>query len=155
MKDPLYPKPTSLSTWSDEYRRLELPCIESMHERLILATGTDYEQWARDAFLIRAVLEQAIALANIAEYIYEDAFDASEIACDSRSKVHYSLRPLQREVMFRALDVFNQEAKSASRAEARKRRAEKTAAAPPPPKKQKASSANCQPLPEIHTAPTV
>lgn len=147
MRDPLLPKPTSLANWPELYRSLELPSINDMYERYVVAMGTGYEAWARDAFMIRAVLEQAVTLASIAEHIYVDAIEASEIALDSRSSAHHSLRPLQREVMFRAMDAFQQEKKNERREEARKRRAEKKAAESPqdpPPRKRRSTKGEAQ-----------
>ena len=81
--------------------------------------------------MIRAVLEQAINLNNIANYARQDAWDASELASTGRSGTHHTLRHLHREVAFRTMDMWKQYERENRLAESRKRRTEKKAAAPP------------------------
>lgn len=157
------PKPPSLDGFPEVLRDYELPSVDDMHQRAFLADGTGYAQWALDAFYIRLVLEQAIVLNHIGRYIYQDAFEASELACDGRKKINHSLRTLQREIMFRAMDVFGKNARRDRLEEARQRRAEKKAAehgADPPPKKRRKkgeglTAPTVSPSSEKRTAPTV
>ena len=148
-------RPYSMEQLPATFDGWELPSLRSMVDRAIAMQGTNLFRITVEAMMIRAVLEQAINLNNIANYARQDAWDASELASTGRSGTHHTLRHLHREVAFRTMDMWKQYERENRRAELRKRRSEKKATAPPIRKKQKASSANCQPLPEIHTAPTV
>ncbi|MCD2165571.1 hypothetical protein [Comamonas koreensis] len=132
----------------------EMPSLRAMLDRAMVLQGTNLFRQAVEAMMIRAVLEQAINLSNIANYARQDPWDASELAFTGTSGTHASLQHLHREVAFRTMDMWKQSEREERLAQARKRRAEKKAAEPPK-KKRKASSVNCQPLPETRTASTV
>ncbi|MFC4925002.1 hypothetical protein [Delftia deserti] len=141
------PRPYPMGLLPATFEGWELPSLRSMLDRAIALQGTNMFRITAEAMMIRAVLEQAINLSNIANYARQDAWDASELAFAGHGRVHHSLRHLHREVAFRTIDMWKQYERQERLEEARKRRAEKKAAESsqdPPPRKRRSTKGEAQ-----------
>lgn len=136
------PKPPSMAAFHPAFSEVELPSLEEMVTRVHLTRNTAHSRWALEAMVIRAVLDQAINLSRIARFARQDAFEASELACEGRASTHYLLVDLQRAVMFHAMEVDARLQREDRREHLRKLRATKKQ--PDSPRKRQATKGEAQ-----------
>lgn len=100
------------------FSQVDVPSLRTMHDRYVIALGTCYEEWARDALITSMAYHQAVSLDMLARQAMTDPKTAMDTIRDVLKHPHKSLSYLD-------VTVFCEAAKNAMAIRKREKRVAK------------------------------
>lgn len=87
-------------------RFVELPSLETMRQRCLLAEDTPYQEWANDALFLSIAVNQAQQLAFEAKRAHQHPMDVMTYLSSEKMDLHHSLEEVRHAIISHAARVW-------------------------------------------------